>query len=119
MTCRVGSSEKMAEQDPESDVKTWISKVSFTKIPPAFDSLGCPWRVSEKVEKSETINKILAQSLVVQSSQIQSDHPRLQSYIFSNGCIIVSELLKYYLSWLDIPAKVYCGTIKKGRGKYI
>ena len=106
----------MAEQDPESDVINWISKVSFTRIPPAFNSLGCPWRVSEDVEKSETINKILAQSLVVQSSQIQSNHPQLQSCIFSNGCIIVSELLKYYLSRLDISAKVYCGTIEKGKG---
>ena len=104
----------MAEQDPKSDVRDWINRVSFTKLPPEFNSLTSPWRVSENVDKSEMINKILAQSLVVQSSRIpQSRHPELPHYIFSNGCLLVCELLKYYLSWLDVEAKVHCGTLKQ------
>ena len=110
----------MAELDPNSDVRSWIGKVSFTKIPAAFDSLASPWRVSDQVENSETINRILAQSLVVQSSTIPlSDHPNLPHCIYSNGCIIIGELMRYYLSWLNIDAKVHCGSIKKGPGRYM
>ena len=110
----------MAEQDRKSDVQDWIDQVLFTKLPPEFHSLPSPWRVSEKVEKSEIINKMLAQSLVIQSSSIpKSSHPNLPNYIFSNGCIMICELLRYYLSWLDIDAKVYCGTMNKGRGNGI
>ena len=111
---------EMAEQDLKSDVMDWIDRVEFTKLPPGFHSLSSPWRVSQKVDKHEIINKILAHSLVVQSSRIpQSSHPNLPNCIFSNGCVIICELLRYYLSWLDIVAKVYCGTMNKGRGNGI
>ena len=104
----------MTEQDPKSDVRDWIKRVSFTNLPPEFHSLTSPWRVSEKVAKNEMINKILAQSLVIQSSRIpQSRHPELPHYIFSNGCLLICELLRYYLSWLDVEAKVHCGTLKE------
>ena len=108
----------MAELDPGADVASWIDRVSFTKIPPAFHFRSSPYRVPARLNRSETINKILTQSLVVQSSRIpKSKHPNLPHFIFSNGCIIISELLRYYLSYLQIDAKVRCGTMIKGRGR--
>ena len=94
--------------------------VIFTKLPPCFNTMASPWRVSDNVENSETINRILGQSIIIQSSSIpKSEHFNLRRNIVSNGCIQIGFLMRYYLSCLDIEAKVHCGTMKRvDKGRY-
>ena len=103
----------MTEEYTQSEVTNWIDQVSFTKLPPAFNMMRSPWRVSEKVNNWKIINRLLAQSFVVQSSTIPfpGTHPNLPFFILSNCCIQICNLMKYYLAHLEVEADVYCGAL--------
>ena len=103
----------MTEEYTNTDVTNWIDQVSFTRLPPDFTNMRSPWRVSRRVNNCETINRLLAQSFVVQSSTIPFPvtHPNLPFFILSNSCIQISNLIKYYLSHLEVEAEVHCGAL--------
>ena len=103
----------MTEEYTNTDVTNWINQVSFTKLPPAFNRMRSPWRVSSRVNNAETINRLLAQSFVVQSSTIPFPvtHPNLPFFILSNSCIQICNLMKYYLAHLEVEAEVHCGAL--------
>ena len=100
-----------------------VDKMDIPKIPNTFRSLGAPWRVSDQVNKSEIINKILEHSFEVQASRIDASldlyanavsllqHEEKYLCTMNRQCIEISGLLQYYFSWLDIDAKVFCGTM--------
>ena len=101
------------EQYITNDVTNWIERVSFTKLPQSFNNLRSPWKVSSRVNNSETINKLLAHSFVVQSSTIPSSpNPSLRHFILSNCCIQICNLIKYYLSHLNVESAAHCGALK-------
>ena len=104
----------MTEEYTNTDVTNWINQVSFTKLPPAFNMMRSPWRVSSRVDKAGTINRLLAHSFVVQSSTIPFPvtHPNLPFFILSNSCIQICNLMKYYLAHLQMEAEVHCGALK-------
>ena len=100
----------------------WLEdQMEFPQFPEMFRSLGSPWRVSDRVSQSETINKVLEHSFEVQASRVSassdfySDASSLfpEEYVctMNRQCIEISGLLQYYLSWLGIDAKVFCGTM--------
>ena len=103
----------MEEYLQTKDATRWIDRVSFTQLPPSFNNFASPWRVSSRVNNAETINRLLAQSFVVQSSTIPFPvtHPNLPFFILSNSCIQISNLIKYYLSHLEVEAEVHCGAL--------
>ena len=105
----------MEENLTTNDAPSWVDRVSFTQLPPSFNNLNSPWRVSNRVNNYKTINKLLAHSFVVQSSTIPtaSNH-NLRHFILSNGCLKICSLLKYYLSYLNVEAKAYCGILGPG-----
>ena len=101
----------------------WLEKqMEFPQVPDTFRSLGSPWRVSDGVSQSETINKVLERSLEVQASRFAastefyrnaSSHlPKDYVCTSTNSCIEISGLLQYYFSRLGIDAKVFCGSIQ-------
>ena len=102
----------------------WLEEqMEFPKIPDTFRSLGSPWRVSDRVSQSETINKVLEHSFEVQASRVHASSefysdaypPLPEEYVctMNRQCIEISGLLQYYFSWLDIDAKVFCGTMMR------
>ena len=109
----------------EDNFFPWLeNQLEIPKIPDTFRSLGAPWRVSDKVRQSETINKVLEHSFEVQASRIDASsslyaNAEAASYLhevnytctMDRQCIEISGLLQYYFSWLDIDAKVFCGTM--------
>ena len=104
----------MTEEYTKTPATSWIEQVSFTKLPPSFHTQSSPWRVSRRVNNWETINRLLAHSFVVQSSTIPFPvtHPNLPFFILSNSCIQICNLIRYYLSHLEVEAEVYCGVLK-------
>jgi len=107
----------MEEYLQTNDATRWIDRVSFTQLPPSFNNFASPWRVSSRVKNYEAINKLLAHSLVVQSSTIStaSDHS-LHYFIRSNCCLQISSFVKYYLSFLNVEVKAYCGALTRSEG---
>ena len=100
----------------------WLEKqMDFPHIPDTFRSLGSPWRVSDGLSQSETINKVLERSFEVQASRFDSSthfyseasshFPEDYVCTMNRQCIETSGLLQYYFSWLDVDAKVFCGTM--------
>ena len=101
------------------NVEDWIEHMEFPQIPDTFSNLSSPWRVSSHVTQAETINKLLEHSLIVQSSALdfswQLQEGILGDYVctMDKFCIEISGLLQYYFSWLDVDAKVFCGTMMR------
>ena len=108
----------------------WLEdQMEIPKIPDTFRILGAPWRVSDKVSQSETINKVLEHSFEVQASRIDASsdlyanaasmlHELKYTCTMDRQCIEISGLLQYYFSWLDIDAKVFCGTMIRPGHRY-
>ena len=102
----------------------WLEEqMEFPKIPDTFRSLGSPWRVSDGVSQSVTINKVLERSFEVQASRIDASTELYrdvsplfhEDYVctMNRQCIEISGLLQYYFSWLDVDAKVFCGSMNR------
>ena len=102
----------------------WLEEqMEFPKIPDTFRSLSSPWRVSDGVSQSVTINKVLERSFEVQASRIDASTELYrdvsplfhEDYVctMNRQCIEISGLLQYYFSWLDVDAKVFCGSMKR------
>ena len=74
-------------------------------------------KLSSRVNNYEAINKLLAHSFVVQSSTIStaSNHS-LHYFIRSNCCLQISSFVKYYLSFLNVEVKAYCGALTRSEG---
>ena len=108
----------------EESFGLWLEdQMEFPQFPERFRTLGSPWRVSDGVSQSETINKILEHSFEVQASRVSASSDIYsnvsplfpESYVctMNRQCIEISGLLQYYFSWLDIDAKVFCGTMTR------
>ena len=106
----------------EESFGLWLEdQMEFPQFPERFRTLGSPWRVSDGVSQSETINKILEHSFEVQSSRVSASSDIYsnvsplfpESYVctMNRQCIEISGLLQYYFSCLDIDAKAFCGTM--------
>ena len=108
----------------ENNFVPWLEdQMEIPKIPNTFRSLGAPWRVSDQVNQSEIINKVLEHSFEIQASRIDASsdlyanavsllqHEGKHLCTMDRQCIEISGLLQYYFSWLDIDAKVFCGTM--------
>ena len=117
------SHESRLQEYVEENYGSWLEKqIEFPQVPDTFRSLGSPWRVSDEVSQSETINKVLQRSFEVQASRfaastdyykdVSSHIPKDYVYTSTNNCNEISGLLQYYFSRLGIDAKVFCGSIQ-------
>ena len=109
---------RLEEYAAEENFGSWLEKqMEFPQVSDTFRSLGSPWRVSDGVSQSETINKVLERSFEVQASRIDasSDYHRNASHgnihgasshlpkdyvcTSTNNCIEISTQFDKYLTF--------------------